>query len=735
MQVRERLTSSGTGLGGGAIQQLKINPNKLAELIGNAREGENSVGVLVDILELTAKCGRGRNSQATQARFLNALIKATRCLGQLGPIVEAAKLSEIDPLLFVGKVLQGNIDAQGSSATLLQLEALTSKARELGLFTDYSSKVFHLFIGDLLKREGDKLSLTRLTGCWDSIVRIFTKFNSVEGLDDEYGYLLRSEFRPFQGRLTEIRLANLADAVEDLGESVVILLGKEFNKAVDDLGGPELSDYKLSKLMSIAQLVAVERDYTGFRSVGTLVKAIGGQVSDEDFGRVVDLALGANSPNAVLQGVAALLTLRKTELSGCSVDEILTGAKQYLAGHVADGKVSGLVAEVFRLAELVFSKDQGFETPKDEFVGRVEEWRNKELPAVIEVNDRSFVTSWQVQGSGYRLIAGKKLAPDLYAGVCKVYLDDSRRKDALDSLWQIAGLSSERAKPGTKAEEREIVAVLKTLKGSALGHGIKAIRGVLPGLSGVKIKAPGDNLSPETKTHELFSSIVENYSGHIPEWLRANGVKLDQDAEKEIEKLLHSLRGELSKLRSLGEREELTVRLVGTKNVYDAMYDAVGENCSGQYGFALTIDKFQPIRLIDPKTKDHIGIVYALKSQVDGVPAMVLAGVEIRKRYAYSIKPIDKFIESLVDQLAGIAIDNGLTGGVWSAVGPAKNQHQPWSDDGRIGQYALVRNAVVELGISRGGEQPFKKLRSSEQIQFPPQFDGLIKRLIRLDRR
>ncbi len=253
----------------------------------------------------------------------------------------------------------------------------------------------------------------------------------------------------------------------------------------------------------------------------------------------------------------------------------------------------------------------------------------------------------------------------------------------------------------------------------------------MPGLSGVEIKEPSDDLMPAAKTHALFSTIFDFYDGHIQDWLSNNGIELGEEAQKEIKHLLQTLEGELGKLTNSGERERLTVKLVGTKNVYDAFYDAIGENCAGQYGFALANRKFQPIRLIDPKTRDHIGVVYALKGSVDGVPALVLAGVQIRKKYAYSIKPMGKFIEQLIDKLNEVAIENKLTGGVWTTVGPA-NKNNSWTDDGRIGQLDLIRNGVIELGIARSGDNSFKELDESEQIQFPPEFNGAINRVIRL---
>jgi hypothetical protein len=116
-------------------------------------------------------------------------------------------------------------------------------------------------------------------------------------------------------------------------------------------------------------------------------------------------------------------------------------------------------------------------------------------------------------------------------------------------------------------------------------------------------------------------------------------------------------------------------------------------------------------------------VVYALKGTVEGERALILAGVEIRKQFAYGIKQ-SEFIPALIGELGKIAKHNGCRE-IWTTVGERSN-YWPWSDDGRISQYDVTRNALCGMG------QTYKDLMAAEQIQFPRKFSRPIHRVLRV---
>jgi hypothetical protein len=400
----------------------------------------------------------------------------------------------------------------------------------------------------------------------------------------------------------------------------------------------------------------------------------------------------------------------------------------YLRRDVPSKLIAADTIEVcVRLAELTFHEDQKFSTPKGEFGARLRQWYDRELPPVLTLPG---VVKFSVRGQSQEvtpyLIKDKELVLDLlnrYRSHFEVSAED--RADRIKSLSKLAGCEDAALPPPGSKEEREFIkaALKQAAGGKHLSGALKSVRGLLPEVTGLELQLPkGDE---PLSVRSFYQSLKDAFEGHIPETLKSWGIELDERTRKIfIENYLKPVQGELGKFATGSQRQEQrTVQVVATKGVYDAFYDAIGENCSGQYGFELENSIFQPLRLIDPDTGEHYGVVYALKGTVEGERALILAGVEIRKQFAYGIKQSD-LIPALIGELGKIAKHNGCQE-IWTTVGEARGD-RPWSDDGRISQYDVTREALCGMG------QTYKDLMAAEQIQFPRKFSAPIHRVLRV---
>ncbi|NDC38882.1 MAG: hypothetical protein EBZ48_12670, partial [Proteobacteria bacterium] len=385
------------------------------------------------------------------------------------------------------------------------------------------------------------------------------------------------------------------------------------------------------------------------------------------------------------------------------------------------------IETVFRLADLAFHKDQPFTAPKQHFAARIREWRHRDLPAVLSLPGKiKFSVQASAEEAKPYLIKDKKLQDDLFDKYRGQFMPNAEARGAsLQSVSQIAQLDAANLPPAGSAEEAQFIkaALQQAAQAGNLSSALKSVRGLLPKVTGVELAPPaGDE---PLAWHSFYHSLVNAFEGHIPETLASWGITLDDKTRQVcIDNYLKPVKGELRKFATGSQKKEhREVQVVATKGVYDAFYDAIGETCAGQYTFELANPIFQPLRLIDPETLEHYGVVYALKGEVEGRPALILAGVEIRKQFAYGIKQ-SELIPALVAELGKIAKHNGMYE-IWTTVGPAKDG-KAWSDDGRLSQYDVTREALCGMGTK------YTDLPRSEQIQFPGKYHMPIQRVLLL---
>jgi hypothetical protein len=357
------------------------------------------------------------------------------------------------------------------------------------------------------------------------------------------------------------------------------------------------------------------------------------------------------------------------------------------------------------LRRLVFSQYNRY--GRDDFDRRIQNWGNKNLPPALKVtSDREFEIRAKAGTPTLRVIPGKELNQKLFEAVSdKVIADSKKIEDRLKSLYSLAGIPLPEKLPdvATASGKKEIFLLLKTMPQEKLRSALNAIKPALPVLCDSKIRVAhfGEVSTPNIKEiHDFYGSVITAYE-HIDDVLTREGIKLTKDVKQVVfDNFTKPIREELDKFRFSGAKETRTVKLVGTKNIYDTFYDAIGESCLGNED--LERSDFQPIRLVDPDSGDHYGVVYAVKSEINGTPSLVLFGIEIRREYAYSISQ-SELMPKLIEQLGLVARENGLRE-VWTTT-----------DSTRLAQYDVTRDTVMAL--SNGNAE------INSGIQFPSHYD------------
>ncbi len=544
-------------------------------------------------------------------------------------------------------------------------------------------------------------------------------------------YSLPAAIQALGGNITEQQLESvggkLTAIAQALGENAGRVLELGLPTVIQALGG-NITEKQLEsvgeKLAAIAQASGKDAWHVFHNGLPAAIQALGGNITEKQLGQLAAIAqAAAGDAVAAFQSIPTLVEL-KSDLAPLVLLESLLG---YWQGKDPANLVAGDTVEtISRLAKLVWHPDQSFRSPKEDFTKRIKEWLEQDIAPVLTLPEEiKFIVDKNSKAEPY-LIKNKTINSELLEKYREHFIiTPQKRETALSSLAQIATLSlGNNLAPGSEAELKFIQEALKAAHAAGnLLKALKSVRALLPELTKMDLTLPSGNEPLEVR--RFYQSLQNAIEGHIPETLRMWGIELDDKTKRVfIDNYLSPLKGELSKFANgNGSKERRTVQVVATKSVYDAFYDAIGENCSGQYGFELSNPIFQPLRLIEPSTGEHYGVVYALKGQVEGRPALILAGVEIRKQYAYTIKQ-SKFIPALMEQLGKIARHNGLEE-IWTTVGGPEGENF-WSDDGRISQYDVTREALC------GMSEIFINLPSNEQIPFPRDFKTPIKRVLKV---
>jgi hypothetical protein len=364
--------------------------------------------------------------------------------GQLGQLVRLAEASGIHRFAVINYGLTAVIKALGGKIEEGQLGRLVELAKESG--SNVETVIRH-GLPTVIEVLGSNITEGQLGSYGAKLVELAKA--SGNNVFTVIGLCLPAVIRSLGGKITEDQLvsygAKLVELAKASGNNVDTVFRHGLPTVIQGLGG-KITERQIGRLVDLTVASMSQAELVIEHCLPAIIKVLGGKITEEQLGQLVDLAK--------VQCNKAI-----GEVAVPAFD--LTGANQHLAGQLVQGQLGVVGSDVFRIAELVFSKDQGFETPKTEFASRISEWIGEELPVVIEVNDRSFDVS-RIAGDGeWRVKGDKELDPGLYSKVCKVYLDAGKSRDAISSLWQIAGLKAPQCEPGSEAEK---IAILERLR-------------------------------------------------------------------------------------------------------------------------------------------------------------------------------------------------------------------------------------------------------------------------------
>jgi hypothetical protein len=381
-------------------------------------------------------------------RALGGKITEDQLVSYGAKLVELANASGNNVFAVICQGLPTVIDALGGKITEGQLVSYGAKLVELANASGCKVVwVFRYGLPAVIKALGGKITEDQLVSYGAKLVELANASGS--NMDPVFRQGLPAVIKALGGKITEDQLvsygAKLVELAKASGNNVDTVFRHGLPTVIQGLGG-KITERQIGRLVDLTVASMSQAELVIEHCLPAIIKVLGGKITEEQLGQLVDLAK--------VQCNKAI-----GEVAVPAFD--LTGANQHLAGQLVQGQLGVVGSDVFRIAELVFSKDQGFETPKTEFASRISEWIGEELPVVIEVNDRSFDVS-RIAGDGeWRVKGDKELDPGLYSKVCKVYLDAGKSRDAISSLWQIAGLKAPQCEPGSEAEK---IAILERLR-------------------------------------------------------------------------------------------------------------------------------------------------------------------------------------------------------------------------------------------------------------------------------
>ncbi len=454
-------------------------------------------------------------------------------------------------------------------------------------------------------------------------------------------------------------------------------------------------------------------------SLPASITALGGRFSVEalrDFKGWVE-----GMPRPLLSGAASLKSF-----DGPGIEWIISKPKEirerFVAIHGGQLATDTLVDQfVVRAMTGVDDVDNGFEDSRNDFSKRWKQWAGKSIPVAITVSGASFRVKSTAEVTVPTLIGGKRLDTNAIQNVYRRILSPTTNLEVtiLQGLSQLSGIPFDE-KMTEKKRNAFVVESLQSVgtRSTDFTKAVTMAMPLLPRVTGMTIPVIAEQPSiPDLRSFLDAAKVF--FDVHLPEVLQSYGVATTVVQAAKTRFPIQQLDTELGKFAKGKATQEETIALQSTKNAVDAYYDALGQNCICRYGFELERENFQPIRMVHPKTGEQFGVIYALKEKVNGKPSLVLAGVEPRKRFAYTVNTT-QFMRGLLDNLAKVAQANGLTGGVYTNVGKGG------VDDGRIAQYDIIRNALQRE------QKEYVELSRGERIQFPKGFNEPIKYLWKL---
>ncbi|MDD3178571.1 MAG: hypothetical protein PHR26_03570, partial [Candidatus ainarchaeum sp.] len=128
------------------------------------------------------------------------------------------------------------------------------------------------------------------------------------------------------------------------------------------------------------------------------------------------------------------------------------------------------------------------------------------------------------------------------------------------------------------------------------------------------------------------------------------------------EKVPSDLELERKKFKVEGGTKKEEFELQTSKTVMDALCGQTGETClSTNYDVSfIENENFQPITIINKKTKKADGSIYAYLTKVNGKKAIVSLGIEPKMRMVNDSSSATKLTETLVEALKKVAEINGI---------------------------------------------------------------------------
>ncbi|MBU0635890.1 hypothetical protein KKE06_02580, partial [Candidatus Micrarchaeota archaeon] len=477
------------------------------------------------------------------------------------------------------------------------------------------------------------------------------------------------------------------------------------------------------EITEIAKAAGTNASYTLRYSLPATINALGNALTVADL-RKYGIVVGARE-GILRNAVFSISALPKEQIIEVLNDfsKIQKRALELVKGKpIQDSAIDRLVV---RSMVGVDDPDNKFGDSKENFDARWKQWVEKNIPPAIVAKNRSFPVTGNFEVTETRLVREKKLNSSFVSSLNRRLVFPSENLQAT-ILTQLAARTGMKYQENFSKEQKNefVLNVLKSIQNNPQEFDsiLRMALPLLPTATGMNFTHLTEN--PSLEQSQSFLRDAKVFLGvHLPETLSNQG--FSSQAVERVKNVfsVERIGSELNKFAKKRTSEKILVRLETTKNVKDAFYDALGQNCICRYGFELERPDFQPIRLTHSETGEQLGVVYALKASINNNPCMILAGIEPAKRFAYAVNTT-QFINGLLNNLKVMADENGLTGGVYSNMW--KNEHGETSDDGRIAQYDIIREA-----IKKQAKQTID-LKRNEQIQFPKEFGQPIQYVWRL---
>ncbi len=430
----------------------------------------------------------------------------------------------------------------------------------------------------------------------------------------------------------------------------------------------------------------------------------------------------AGLPPALLSGMSSLSAFESGEILSLigQPPAVIRGRMDYIRsnGFAEDTAVDKFVV---RSMMGVDDPDNRFEDARKKFNERWKQWAGKTEPPAIIVQNASFRVKAGAEVTVPTLISGKRLDNNVLQSISRRLAPPSTNLEVtiLQELSRLSGVPFQESL--TERQRNDFVIQSFRALGTRpedFSRAVGMTMPLLPRVTGMSLPTLTPEPSP-TEARGFLDATKVFFDGHLPEVLQTYDATPATIQAAKTRLPIAPINAELGKFARGKATQEEIIELQATKTVLDAYYDALGQNCICRYGFDLRRPEFQPIRLVNTKTGEQLGVVYALRGVVEGNPAMILAGIEPRKRFAYAVNS-GQFMKGLLDNLERVAKTNGLAGGVYTNVG------QDGTDDGRIAQWDVVRGAIERE------KKGYVRLERKEQIKFPTDFRDPIKYLWKL---